>query len=140
VRSSKTNPDPAAQLFAEIYRVVRRIPRGKVATYGQVAELAGLPGGARTVGRAMKLSARASALPWQRVVGKRSHGTAKIAILDAIGGAIQRQLLEKEGVHFSDAGTISLAAHGWLPAPTRHRGPKTKRRDPKAAPRDRKSR
>jgi len=50
-RQSATEVEPIAELFAEIYAVARRIPHGRVATYGQVAELAGLPGGAPTVGR-----------------------------------------------------------------------------------------
>ena len=131
--ASKSDDESAAELFSEIYRVVRRIPRGKVATYGQVAELAGLPGGARIVGRAMKLSAPAR-VPWQRVVGKKSRDAAKVNILDPVGGSVQRLLLEAEGVKFSDAGSISLARHGWLDGSR-----KTKRRGPrKAAPRRRK--
>jgi len=101
-------------LYASIYEVVRRIPRGRVATYGQIAELAGLPGGARVVGAAMRGSGDRR-VPWQRVIGKRAGAVGKIAILDPIGGAVQRQLLEKEGVEVSDAGSISLARFGWLP-------------------------
>ena len=102
-------------LFRAIYAVVRRIPRGKVATYGQVALLAGLPRGARVAGRAMQASSRVDRLPWQRVVGKRGSASAKISIHDPIGAAVQRQLLEAEGVAISDAGSISLARHGWRP-------------------------
>ncbi len=112
----KAEPPPIAELYGEIYRVVRRIPRGRVATYGQVAELSGLPGGSRTVGRAMKLSTPQMRLPWQRVVGRKSRGAARVSILDPVGGAVQRMLLEKEGVKFSTAGSISLHAFGWLPA------------------------
>jgi methylated-DNA-protein-cysteine methyltransferase related protein len=104
------------RLYGTIYAVVRRIPRGRVATYGQVAELAGIPGGARVVGAAMRGSGSAPRLPWQRVVGKRGPATGRIAILDPIGGAVQRQLLEAEGVEISEAGAISLARYGWLPA------------------------
>lgn len=122
----------ARRLHAAIYAVVRRIPRGKVATYGQVAELAGLPGAARVAGAAMRASTRADRLPWQRVIGKAGPATGKIAILDPVGGAVQRQLLEREGVVVSDAGTISLARYGWLPAGapptrTRRRGPSRRR-------------
>ncbi len=100
-------------LYAAIYRVVRRIPRGRVATYGQVAELAGIPGGARVAGAAMRGSGKQ--VPWQRVIGKRGKATGRIAILDPIGGAVQRELLEREGVEVTDAGSISLAKFGWLP-------------------------
>ncbi len=115
-----------SKLHRTIYAVVRRIPRGRVATYGQVAELAGIPGGARVVGAAMRGSGNAHRLPWQRVVGKRGN-TGRIAILDPIGGAVQRQLLENEGVEVTDAGAIPLLRYGWLPLnrfarPTASRG------------------
>ena len=102
------------KLYQAIYAVVRRIPRGKVATYGQVAELAGIPGGARVAGAAMRGSGKEHRLPWQRVVGKRG-AAGVIAILDPIGGAVQRQLLEAEGVEVGDRGTIPLVRYGWLP-------------------------
>ena len=80
--------------YARIYEVVRRIPRGRVLTYGAVAELAGMPRAAR-------------------VVGKRRPGWAHISIHDPLGASIQRSLLEAEGVCFSDSGGISLADYGW---------------------------
>jgi methylated-DNA-protein-cysteine methyltransferase-like protein len=101
-------------LYSRIYAVVRRIPRGKVATYGQIAELAGLPGGARVVGAAMRGSGD-QRVPWQRVIGKRAGAVGRIAILDPIGGSVQRQLLEAEGIEVADSGAISLARFGWLP-------------------------
>ncbi len=101
--------------YQAIYAVVRRIPRGKVATYGQVAELAGMPGAARVVGAAMRALPAELGLPWQRVVGKRSRNTAKIAILDPVGAGIQRAMLEDEGVRFTASEGIRLADHGWLP-------------------------
>jgi methylated-DNA-protein-cysteine methyltransferase-like protein len=107
--------DHVRQLFQAIYAVVRRIPRGKVATYGQVALLAGLPRGARVAGRALQASSGVDRLPWQRVIGKRGAASGKISIHDPIGAAVQRQLLEAEGVVVSDAGSISLARHGWQP-------------------------
>lgn len=103
------------RLYGQIYEVVRRIPRGRVATYGQVAELAGIPGGARVVGTAMRVSTPEMALPWHRVVGKRSATTAQVSIRDPVGGAVQRGLLESEGVELSRAGSIALARHGWVP-------------------------
>lgn len=104
-----------AALYREIYRVVRRIPVAKVLTYGQVAELAGRPGAARAAGAALRASAAESGIPWQRVVGAAGRGRARISIRDPIGAAVQRKLLEEEGVVLSEAGVISLAAHGWLP-------------------------
>lgn len=55
-------------------------------------------------------------VPWHRVVGKRSTTTAKVSILDPVGGSVQRRLLESEGVQFSETGGISLATFGWLPS------------------------
>jgi methylated-DNA-protein-cysteine methyltransferase related protein len=86
-----------------------------VATYGQVAELAGIGRGARVVGTAMRVSTPDMGLPWQRVVGKRSQTTASVSIHDPVGAAIQRGLLEDEGVEFTRAGNIALARFGWLP-------------------------
>jgi len=96
-----------------IYAVVRAIPRGKVATYGQVAELAGIPAGHRVVARAMRdCPAR---LPWQRVVGRKDARRAQINIHDPEHVAAQRMLLQRDGVEFDAAGCIALARFGWLP-------------------------
>ena len=105
------------RLYRAIYSVVRRIPAGRVATYGQVAELAGIPGGARVAGAAMKTSSPADRLPWQRVIGKAGRTRGRIAIHDPIGAAVQRQLLEDEGVAVGDSGLVALDRFGWLPGP-----------------------
>jgi len=107
-----------AQLYQAIYAVVRRIPRGRVATYGQVAELAGLPGGARVAGAALKTCKPGDKLPWQRVIGKVGKTRGRIAIHDPVGAAVQRQLLHKEGVAVGDTGLIPLDRYGWLPGST----------------------
>lgn len=100
-------------MFRAMHQIVRKIPRGRVLTYGQLAELAGLPGGARVAGAAMK---RSDGLPWQRVVGKAGPRRGRIAIHDPVGAAVQRQKLAAEGVPVSDAGTIDLTAYGWIDA------------------------
>jgi methylated-DNA-protein-cysteine methyltransferase related protein len=105
-----------ARLYRSIYAVVRRIPRGRVATYGQVAELAGIPGGARVAGAAMKTSKPGDRLPWQRVIGKAGKNRGRIAIHDPVGAAVQRQLLGDEGITVGDTGLIPLDRYGWLPA------------------------
>jgi methylated-DNA-protein-cysteine methyltransferase-like protein len=98
------------------YRIVRRIPRGKVATYAQVALLAGRPRSARHVGYALAaLRGSATRVPWQRVLGKRSSTAAGISILDPMGAAAQRDLLEREGVTVDARGRVSLLEHGWRP-------------------------
>lgn len=96
--------------------MIRKIPRGRVATYGQVAELAGIPGGARLAAAALKTSKPGDRLPWQRVIGKRGKLTGRIAIHDPVGAAMQRQLLEDEGVVIGDTGLVKLDLYGWLPA------------------------
>src|SRR5512133_3062377 len=98
------------------YRVIRRIPRGKVATYAQIALLAGRPRAARHVGYALAaLRGSAHDVPWQRVVGKRSARWSAISILDPMGAAAQRLLLEREGVTVDERGRISLEEFGWRP-------------------------
>ncbi|HEU0032931.1 MAG TPA: MGMT family protein [Kofleriaceae bacterium] len=107
------------RLYRAIYQVVRRIPRGHVATYGQVAELAGIPGGARVAGAAMKTSKPSDRLPWQRVIGKTGKTRGRIAIHDPVGAAVQRQLLEDEGIEVGETGLVALDAYGWLPTTPR---------------------
>ncbi len=63
----------------------------------------------------MRCIPKALGLPWQRVLGKKSKGQGRVSILDPIGGAIQRKLLEEEGVAFSHSGGVSLTNFGWLP-------------------------
>jgi O-6-methylguanine DNA methyltransferase len=98
--------------FARVYAAVRAIPRGRVATYGQVARLLGLPRGARAVGWALRaLSPRASRpVPWHRVV---SAGGV-IARRSGPGMTRQRRLLRAEGVRFV-SGRVDLRRHGLMP-------------------------
>lgn len=105
-----TAAEHVGKLYGHIYAVVRRIPHGHIATYGQVAQLAGIPGAARVVGAAMRASVPEMGLPWQRVVGKRSATRAGVSIHDPVGAAMQA-----EGVEVSATGSISLARFGWLP-------------------------
>lgn len=98
--------------YARIYAVVRRIPRGKVATYGQVAELAGLPGHARQVGYALHALPSATALPWHRVVNAAGGCSPRAA---SGGELTQRLLLEREGVRFDVRGRLSLEKVRWQP-------------------------
>jgi methylated-DNA-protein-cysteine methyltransferase-like protein len=98
---------------ALVYAVVRRIPRGRVATYGGVAREAGLPGRARQVGYALAALGRGDTqeAPWHRVVNARGEVSARA------GGStfetLQRTLLESEGVAFDHRGRIDLDRYGW---------------------------
>ncbi len=93
-----------------IYAIIRRIPRGRVATYGQIAELAGLDGHARQVGYALHALPSSSGVPWHRVVNsfgevsKRSHSDSD---------ELQVELLRAEGVVFDTAGRIDLRRFRW---------------------------
>jgi methylated-DNA-protein-cysteine methyltransferase related protein len=100
--------------YEAIYAVVRRIPRGRVATYGQVAALAGRPGRARQVGYAMHALPEGSGVPWQRVI----NASGRISFHpDSMEHAVQRALLESEGVVFGPRGAVSLERFGWKPGP-----------------------
>lgn len=96
--------------YERIYGVVRGIPKGRVATYGQVARLAGMPGHARQVGYALHALSENSGVPWHRVVNARG-GVSKRA--EPGYERIQRELLEAEGVRFDGRGRLSLARYGW---------------------------
>lgn len=128
--------DHVRELYRRIHQVVRKIPKGSVATYGQVAELAGIPGGARVAGAALKTSKPADRLPWQRVIGKAGRLRGRIAIHDPVGAAVQRQLLEDEGVAVGDSGLVALDVFGWL-APERGRSPKKQKARADGDPRER---
>src|SRR5512142_976735 len=97
-----------------IYTVVRRIPRGRVTTYGAVAALLGRPHGARQVGYALAaLRGARHDVPWQRVLGSRPRGRAAVSILDPMGAAVQEAKLRKEGIAFDERGMVELARFGW---------------------------
>jgi methylated-DNA-protein-cysteine methyltransferase-like protein len=110
-----------AGLHARIYSVVRRIPRGRVASYGQIARLAGLASHARLVGYAMAALPDDSRVPWQRVVNARGRVSPRRS---PGPDALQRALLEREGVRFDASGRIDLARFGWQP---RERSTRTRR-------------
>jgi methylated-DNA-protein-cysteine methyltransferase-like protein len=100
-----------ASPYEAVWALVRNVPPGRVATYGQLATLLGSPRGARQVGFAM-FFAGLTDVPWHRVVNARgeiSHGGHPDR------PAVQRALLEAEGVAFDDAGRIDLGQYGWRP-------------------------
>lgn len=101
----------SGSVFSRFYDIVRQIPPGKVATYGQVARLAGMPRCARTVGYAMAGCTDPS-VPCHRVVD-RFGGTK--ACFDTFAPGTQRALLEAEGVTFQPDGTVDLAQCLWSP-------------------------
>jgi methylated-DNA-protein-cysteine methyltransferase-like protein len=94
-----------------IRAVIRKIPLGFVATYGDIADRAGLPGRARLVGTVLGMSPGGSSLPWHRVVG--AGGVLSVGRYAPHAGRTQRMRLEREGVRFTRGGRVDLARHRW---------------------------
>lgn len=97
---------------ARIYAAARKIPKGRVATYGDVADLAGLDGHARQVGYALHDLPDRSNVPWHRVVNARGEISPRST---GDSHELQRLLLEAEGVEFDLAGRIDLTRWRWKP-------------------------
>jgi methylated-DNA-protein-cysteine methyltransferase-like protein len=103
----RKHSDGGSGLYEAIYALVRQIPKGKVATYGQVAAILGrcTP---RMVGYAMAAVPHGSDVPWHRVLNSTGRSS-----LGGEGGEVQRGLLENEGVQFSAGGRADLARFLW---------------------------
>jgi len=107
------NRNSRSLTYIRIYEVVRRIPRGCVTTYGQIARLAGMPGQARLVGYALHSLSETTDLPWHRVI----NAGGKISRLpDPDTTLTQRFLLESEGITFNDKAQVNLEQYGWKEA------------------------
>lgn len=99
--------------YERIYQIVRQIPVGQVATYGQVAELANMPGQARLVGYALYRVVATDEVPWHRVInakGEVSHSPFREG-----SDYLQQELLEREGVKFNQKNKIKLSEYQWQP-------------------------
>ena len=103
---------PAAKGWAPVYRVVKRVPEGRVATYGQIAALSGMPGAARQVGWALNALDEDHDVPWHRVINAKGEisGRGDTAYED-----FQRSLLEAEGIEFGLGGRVNLERFAWKP-------------------------
>jgi len=115
-RSGELRMDPDDRR-GRIYATIRRIPLGRVATYGQIAQRAGLPGQARLVGYALAALDVDSDVPWHRVVNARGAISLPSNGHPAL---MQRARLEAEGVVFR-GGRVPLARFGWKPRHTTRR-------------------
>ena len=105
-------PRSSGSSYERIYRIIRKIPRGRVATYGQVAELAGLAGHARQVGYALHALGDGSRVPWHRVLNARGE----ISMRSFEGNdRLQRMLLVGEGIRFNQRGRLDLDRYRWRP-------------------------
>ena len=109
---SRRVSERSSDRWQRIYEVVLRVPAGKVATYGQIASVAGLQRGARQVGYALHALADESEVPWHRVLNARGEISAR-----ATPGwdGLQRKLLEVEGVRFDERGRVDLSHDRWEP-------------------------
>lgn len=98
------------QFLAQIFVVIHQIPSGKVSTYGDIAKMAGYPGYARHVGKALSNLPRDSKLPWYRVI----NSAGKISLK---GDSFDRQAehLKKNGIDVSDTGRVNLKKYKWQP-------------------------
>src|SRR2546422_7687439 len=110
-RRGRGRPAGPPPFYRLVYRVVRRVPRGRVVTYGQVAAILGQPRGARAVGMALGAlrGPLLDVVPWQRVInaaGRCSHR-------DGFWADIQREFLEREGVRFDRHGKVDLRRTRW---------------------------
>jgi methylated-DNA-protein-cysteine methyltransferase-like protein len=97
-----------------IYTLVKKIPRGRVMTYGQLAKALRLPGGARTAGRAMAASPSGQGVPWHRVVG----AGGRLLIREPYA-SLQRKLLESEGLTLAEKRILDFRNYEWNPAQAR---------------------
>lgn len=98
--------------FQDVYNVVQKIPKGKVATYGQIARLIGEPRKAKIVGWALHSNPYIGRVPCHRVVNRNGELSGGFAF----GGIeAQKNMLEEEGIKFSKEGTINLPEYLWIP-------------------------
>ncbi len=107
----------ATEFTTRTIAVLKKVPRGKVVTYGLVAAMAGNPRGARQVVRTLNTAWEKDKLPWHRVINSQG----KISLKPGQGYELQKSLLEKEGVKFGPGGQIDLAKYLWSPRTQKRR-------------------
>lgn len=112
-RSTPITREEVALLAAQVYALVRACPVGRVTTYGWLGAALGLPKAARAIGWIMNESPRRSSVPAQRVINSKGELTGSWAFGQR---GSMRALLEAEGITFTEAGRVPMAAYGWDPA------------------------
>ena len=100
-----------SDIYEKIYLIVRSIPHGKVATYGQISKMAGVNGQARLVGYALHSLPEYSNVPWHRVINR--FGKISLSQSGNDSGTLQRNILESEGVYFNLDGSVDLQRYQW---------------------------
>ena len=123
VNKKKSPVKKKKDFFDKVYAIVAKIPYGKVATYGDIAEACGIRSSARTVGWALN-GAKDSGLPCHRVVNRFGALTGKLHFGNF---EIMEDLLRSEGVKFDKEGCVILKDHLWKPQPSRRRRAKSKK-------------
>src|SRR6184192_2837875 len=110
-RQRRERPAGPPPFYRLVYRLVRRVPRGKVVTYGQVAAILGQPRGARAVGVALGAlrGPLVETIPWHRVINAAGRCTHR----DGFWADIQRERLEEEGIAFDSGGRVDLGTTRW---------------------------
>jgi methylated-DNA-protein-cysteine methyltransferase-like protein len=103
----------ATELTQRTIEILKKVPRGKVVTYGLVAAMAGNPRAARQVVRTLNTSSENEKLPWHRVI----NSLGKISLKPGQGYELQKALLQKEGIRFGPGGQIDLTKYLWSPDP-----------------------
>jgi methylated-DNA-protein-cysteine methyltransferase-like protein len=107
-RSARLNRD-SSSFFSKVKKIIKEIPAGKVASYGQIAFYAGNARAARQVAWVLHTSSKSDNLPWHRVI----NGQGRISLKPGLGYELQRSLLEAEGVTFNDADQVDLDRYGF---------------------------
>ena len=105
----------AVEIYAAVWGIVKRIPRGKIATYGQLAALLGMPRHSRQVGYALSATPENRKIPWHRVVNAQGRISLRLKHWQTGSDDLQRILLEAEGVTFDDSGRTDLNKFRWRP-------------------------
>ena len=105
----------ATEIYERIWAAVKRIPRGRVATYGQIAALVGMPRHARQAGYALAATPENKKIPWHRVINAQGKISLRLKHWDSGGDDYQRILLEAEGVAFDSSGRVDLKRFRWHP-------------------------
>lgn len=108
--AAKTQSEPE-NFYEAVYKLVRKIPRGRLMTYGQIAVILGHPRAARAVGYALR-ACDGKNIPWQRVINAQGRISARAPIE---GFLVQKVMLQSEGIRFDDTGTCDLKKYRWEP-------------------------
>jgi methylated-DNA-protein-cysteine methyltransferase-like protein len=121
-----------ARVSERIYRAVMRVPQGRVATYGQMARVAGLPRHHRQVARALRLLVDDGLVPWHRVIA--ANGAIAVRSIDGLAERRQREALEREGVVLDARGRVPLARYQWARVATPGSRPEARRTSGRRTP------